>query len=707
MVDGAFEKLHPALQHHIVNTLGWSDLRSLQREAIEPVLRGDDALLLAPTASGKTEAALFPLLTRMAESSWQPTSVLYVCQLRALLNNLEPRLGTYAAWLGRSAAVRHGDTKQSERRRMAVEHPDILLTTPESLEAMLVSSVTDPRVLLANVRAVVIDEVHAFAGDDRGWHLLALLARINDLVGRPMQRVGLSATVGNAPELLGWLQGGHREAQRSVIDPGRTTGVAPEVEVDYVGSLANAAKVVASLHQGEKRLVFAETRANVETLASHLRELETETYVSHSSLAADERRRAERAFAEARNCVIVSTSTLELGIDVGDLDRVIQVGAPQTVASVLQRLGRTGRRSGTTRNLLFLATTDEELVRAAALTMLWGEGYIEPVVPPPKPRHLLAQQLLALALQKHQLGRYTWAQVFAGLALASPEETIEITDWMLQTGHLDHDADMMFVGPEAEKRYGRRHFLELLSVFTSSPQFVVLHGRSEIGTVDPFVLVRKVNGPRVVSLAGRGWSVTAVDWSRRKAYVEPTETRGSARWISVAQPQAFPLVDAQRRILLGEEPRGDRLSARARKHLPAVRADYAKRVDNDHTLVLTEGGRTRWWTWAGGRANTILTAALEAVDPTLVDDGYVFDNRQIGLRTSVSAANLRHAVHSIHAYLGGDLTGVKPFVSERALEQLKFSDLLPPHLARQTLESRLSDPASALEVLNRPVATVG
>ena len=423
MVDGAFEKLHPALQHHIVNTLGWSDLRPLQREAIEPVLRGDDALLLAPTAAGKTEAALFPLLTRMAESSWQATSVLYVCPLRALLNNLEPRLATYAAWLGRSAAVRHGDTKQSERRRMAIEHPDILLTTPESLEAMLVSGVTDPRVLLANVRAVVIDEVHAFAGDDRGWHLLALLARTNDLVGRPMQRVGLSATVGNAPELLAWLQGGHREAQRSVIDSGRTTGVAPEVEVDYVGSLANAAKVVASLHQGEKRLVFAETRANVETLASHLRELGTETYVSHSSLAADERRRAERAFAEARNCVIVSTSTLELGIDVGDLDRVIQVGAPQTVASVLQRLGRTGRRSGTTRNLLFLATTDEELVRAAALTMLWGEGYIEPVVPPPKPRHLLAQQLLALALQKHQLGIHLGGSVRrAGPGLARGDD---------------------------------------------------------------------------------------------------------------------------------------------------------------------------------------------------------------------------------------------------------------------------------------------
>lgn len=702
--ETAFAALHPSLQHHLVNTLQWSSLRALQAEAVEPLLQGRDALLLAPTAGGKTEAALFPLLTRMADGHWAGTSVLYVCPLRALLNNLEPRLAAYAGWIGRTVAVRHGDTAPAERRRLSLEHPDILLTTPESLEAMLVSQTTDPRALLSDVRAVVVDEVHAFAGDDRGWHLLAVLERVTRIAGRPLQRIGLSATVGNAEGLLQWLTSSGSTGSGVVVSPRSDVASPPEVQLDYVGSLANAATVIAALHRGEKRLVFAETRAHVEDLAQRLRALEVQTYVSHSSLAADERRRAEQAFAGARDCVIVSTSTLELGIDVGDLDRVIQVGAPQTVASFLQRLGRAGRRAGTARNMLFLAVSDTDLVQAAALLLLWGEGYVEPVVPPLHPRHLLGQQLLALALQEGQLGRFTWAEQLRGLALATDAETVEITDWMLQTGHLDSDADMLFVGPEAERRFGRRHFLELLSVFSSPPQFTVLHGRREIGTVDPFVLVRKVNGPRVIALAGRGWTVTAIDWSHRTAYVELADVRGAARWISIAQPQSFALVQAQRRVLLGELPRTAELSQRAQQQLPRTWEEFADRADPSCTLVVTEGSRTRWWTWAGARANALLVAALESVEVTLLDGDYVYDNRQIGLRSSVGAAELRHAVHEVQRRVGGDLGDLRPFVTERALEQLKFRELLPPALARRTLEARLADPVGASAVLRLPIA---
>lgn len=700
-----FEQLHPVIQHHVVNTLGWGELRPLQSEAIAPLLAGDDALLLAPTAGGKTEAALFPLLTRMAEGGWRGTSVLYVCPLRALLNNLEPRIRTYTAWLGRTTGLRHGDTARSERQRLAIDHPDILLTTPESLEAMLVSTTIDPRIVLADVRAVVVDEVHAFAGDDRGWHLLAVLERVAKLVGRPLQRVGLSATVGNPEDLLGWLQGtGRRTRTASVVNPvSESVSSAPEIELDFVGSIANAAKIIATLHQGEKRLVFANSRANVEQLASVLRQLGTETFVSHSSLAVGERRRAEQAFAEARNCVIVSTSTLELGIDVGDLDRVIQIGAPDTVASFLQRLGRTGRRPGTRRSMLFLATTDNELIRAAALLILWSEGYVEPMVAPPVPRHVLAQQLLASALQDHQVGRNTWAKPFEGLGLAQAGEVEAITSWMLEKGHLDEDSGMLFVGPEAERVYGHRHFMEVLSIFSSAPQFTIVHGRREIGTVDPYVLIRKVQGPRVIGLAGQGWLVGSIDWSRRRVYVEPSDISGAARWVSVGQPAAWELVQAERRVHLGVEPSGVQLTRRAQDQLPIARAEFAHRVDTECTVVTTEDGRTRWWTWAGGRANALLIATLESIDPMLIDDDYLYDNRQIGLRGRVAAADLRRAVHTVLD--GTDERPVTPFVTERALKQLKFSDLLPPELARDTLQRRMSDADGAARTLAQPIAT--
>ena len=324
--------------HHIVNTLGWPSLRPLQEEAVGPVLDGADALLLAPTAGGKTEAAVFPLLTAMDTRRWSGLSVIYVCPLKALLNNLLPRLAGYAGWLGRRAAIWHGDVGASARQRLLRDPPDVLLTTPESLEAMLISLKVEHGALFAGVRAVVVDEVHAFAGDDRGWHLLAVLERLTRVTGRPIQRIGLSATVGNPDELLGWLQGSGRGQRPGVVvapgvgpAPGAAPGLPPgDVELDYVGSVSNAATVIASLHRGEKRLVFCDSRQLVEEIGAALRERGVTTFLSHASLPLDERRRAEQAFAEARDCVIVATSTLELGIDVGDLDRVIQVNDPPT-----------------------------------------------------------------------------------------------------------------------------------------------------------------------------------------------------------------------------------------------------------------------------------------------------------------------------------------------------------------------------------------
>ena len=171
------------------------------------MLRGDDALLLAPTAGGKTEAATFPMLTRMYAEGWTGLSVLYLCPLKALLNNLLPRLETYGGWTGRRVALWHGDTPASRRKSILADPPDLLLTTPESLESMLVSANVDHHGCSTDVRAVIIDEVHAFGSGDRGWHLLAVLERLTRIAGRPLQRIGLSATVGNPDELLRWLQG--------------------------------------------------------------------------------------------------------------------------------------------------------------------------------------------------------------------------------------------------------------------------------------------------------------------------------------------------------------------------------------------------------------------------------------------------------------------------------------------------------------------
>ncbi|MFJ3479252.1 DEAD/DEAH box helicase [Streptomyces microflavus] len=693
------DRLDPVVLHHVVNTLGWPDLRPLQRAAIRPLMDGEDAVLLAPTAGGKTEAACLPILSAMSEQRWSGTSVLYLCPLKALLNNLATRVDGYAQWLGRRAALWHGDTRESQRQRIRADRPDILLTTPESLEAMLIGVKTDHAHLLGGVRAVVVDEVHAFAGDDRGWHLLAVLERLERVTGRPVQRIGLSATVGNPEQLLTWLQGsgaGKRPAR--VISPvPSASGPAPtgEVELDYVGSLENAAKLIAALHRGEKRLVFCDSRRQVEQLGAALREREVTVFLSHASLSAEERARSEQAFAEARDCVIVSTSTLELGIDVGDLDRVIQIDSPSSVASFLQRIGRTGRRPGSTRNCLFLATRKDTLLQAAALLLLWGEGWVEPVTPPPEPRHLVAQQLLAVTLQQQRIGGQLWPTQWNGLApfdvSAKP-----ILRHLVSKGFLDEDDGLLFIGPEAERRFGRRHFIELTASFTAPPQFTVLAGRTEIGQMDPSVLTEERPGPRRLLLGGRSWQVTFIDWARKRAFVEPADGGGVAKWSSGSVlGLSYALTRAMRTVLLGADPPVS-LTRRAEVCLAGWREDEAPElVHPTKSLVSRHGADVRWWTWAGYRANATLAATLPAIaDPVQrPTDCYVH------LREDLTHDMWRES----HEAADGDAPLVLPNVDRRAVHGLKFSAALPERLAIATVAARLADFEGARAALQESV----
>jgi ATP-dependent Lhr-like helicase len=611
----AFERLHPGLQYHLANTLRWNRLRPTQAEAVAPILAGQDTLVLAPTAGGKTEAAVFPLLSRMAVEDWQGVSVLYVCPLRALLNNLTPRIDGYCQWLGRTAAVWHGDVSQSQRQRILVDRPDILLTTPESLEAMLVSTKVDPRVLFSGLQAVVVDEIHAFAGDDRGWHLLAVLERLSRIAGHELQRVGLSATVGNPQELLDWLQGSFTNRDKSLVVPEVGASAAgPEITVDYVGSLTNAATVIAALHSGEKRLVFVESRCQAEELGAALREQGVETYISHSSLSAAERRRSEAAFADARDTVIVATSTLELGIDVGDLDRVIQIGSTRSVASFLQRLGRTGRRPGSIRSCLFLCFDDESLL-AAGMLKRWSDGWVEPIEPPAHPRHIAAQQLMALCLQEHRITPTARDDWWGDLPLFD-DTTEAILENLITEGYFEPDGPFLHIGLEAERRFGARYFSDLTAVFTAPPEFLVLAGRVEVGTIGTDLLTEDIDGPRVLLLGGRSWKVTHVDWDRRRCFVEAVEGGGQAKWSGMSGGVSYDITRGMRDVILGLLPQGVQFTSRATSMLAELRQTYADNAAGDRLIIrLPDDSVGRWWTWAGTPANRSLQASL----PGLID----------------------------------------------------------------------------------------
>ena len=696
----SFDCLHPALQHHIVNSLGWRELRPFQEAVIPPILDGQHLIVLAPTAGGKTEAAFFPVVSRMLSEGWTGLSVLYLCPIKALLNNLDLRLQRYCTLLGRRSGLWHGDIKTTARKKMLREPPDCLLTTPESLEVMLVSPNVDARSLFSNLQVVIVDEIHAFAGDDRGWHLLSVLERITRLAGRELQRLGLSATVGNPEALSGWLAGSCRGPRDVFLPPQSGSGEA-DVQLDFVGSLQNAAVVISRLHRGEKRLVFVDSRSRAEQLAAQLRQLQITTFVTHSSLSQEQRYQAEEAFSARDDCVIVATSVLELGIDVGNLDRVIQIDSPPTVSSFLQRMGRTGRRSGTLRNCLFLATKDESLVQAAGLIDLWAEGFVEPIAPPPMPLHVLAQQLMALTLQESGIGRFDWFEWVRGVpgfAAISLDQVDQLVTSMLQREILWEDAGILAMGREGEGTYGRRNFLELFSVFLSPPLFSVLHGRQELGYVDEMTFLGKQEGPRVLLLGGRAWKINHVDWQRRIAYVEATDATGRTRWKGEGQGLGFRLSQAIKWILAMDEER-ECWSRRAQERISEIREQFGWLRPDSTVAVLASSGEAEWWTFGGNRANATLAHELSRETNSMVGH----DSFMLTFSTAIKLQDVEQAIAAIRQH---DVVEMRPAVDEAAIDGLKFSDCLPIDLATVMLERRLQDQESTRRVLEEQVRFV-
>ena len=679
MSDSPFDLLNPAIQYHVVNSLGWRSLRPTQLAAIGPILEGRDALVLAPTAGGKTEAAFIPVLSRMVSEQSSGLTVLYVCPIKALLNNLEPRLSHYAGLVGRRVAVWHGDISDSRKQEIRRDPPDVLLTTPESLEGMLISTRTDRQALFGALRTVIVDELHAFAGDDRGWHLRAVLDRIARYAKVAPQRIGLSATVGNPETLLKWFS---RSTDAMIVgDPAPPKG--GDLTVDFVGSLEGAAKVVSRLYRGDKRLVFCDSRSKVEELAGQLVAAGVRTFVSHSSLSVADRRAAEQAFAEERDCVIVATSTLELGIDVGDLDHVIQIDAPSTVSSLLQRMGRTGRRPGATRNCTFLTTDDEGLMLALALCRLLAHGYTEPIDAPAAPWHIVAQQAMASVLEAgaEGFGLAEWqARIVDQFPELPPTEIHQLCQNLLEADILQVQDQLVGFGVTGEKLFGRRHFLDLCASFTTPPVLRVKFGARDLGFVDPVSVLGR-EGPAVLSLAGRAWRVTALDWRQRFAWVEPAGGEAKTRWQGTSRALAGKVTTAMKQVLM-QDPVGCNTSSRATVRLQQLCKDFDFLTDDTTEIVVDESGEAEWWTFAGGAANAVLAS--------IVQPGAMARSDDLAIRLAGASMSSRHDLLKVLESWAPSEAAVGAYA-----EELKFANCLPKQLLRSCVSARLFDTVGA------------
>lgn len=668
-----FEKLHPALQYHVVNSLGWSSLRPTQLQAIEPILSGVHCLLLAPTAGGKTEAAIIPVLSRMMTDAWPGVSVIYVCPIKALLNNLEQRLSYYAGLVGRRVAVWHGDVSQSQKGHALKDAPDILLTTPESLEGMLVSTRIDRKTWFGNLRVVIADELHAFAADDRGWHMRAVLHRLQQYVPQEMQRLGLSATVSNPDQLLNWFA---PTGIKQVVGSA-TVSTDADVTVDFVGSLVNAGTVIARLHRGSKRLVFCDSRSSAEQLTSMLRGQDVRAFLSHASLSHSERKLAETAFAEEKDCVIVATSTLELGIDVGDLDHVIQIDAPATVSSFLQRMGRTGRRAGAKRSCLFLCTNDDSLMLAMGICRLWGDAWVEAAFPPPEPWAIVAQQAMAATLERAQWPRQA---LIALLCAAFPESetrgVAEVVKHMVDAGYLMDTDGVLQTGPATEKQFGRAHYKDLLASFSGAQLLLGRFGSMEVGYIDPTMLTGEKQD-RLILLAGKSWRITDVDWKRQTVWLEPVKEGGKARWTGSGRTLSREIAQGILRALRVGTGEHTVISKRARVEIEQILEDVPD-TGSSGALAITrnDSSAARLWTFAGTRVNRTIAKQIQS----LVEVRRV-DAIGVDLKTPIDPSALSAELLATQIQFTAD--EVKDLA-----KPIKFSECLPAHLLLEIIRTR-------------------
>jgi ATP-dependent Lhr-like helicase len=690
-----FFQLNPRLQHGIAHALGWSSLRPVQAQTIEAVLAGHNCVVLAPTAGGKTEAAFFPILDVVYRDRLEPVCVLYISPIRALLNNQEPRLQQLASLVGTTAFKWHGDVGQAARRQFLAEPSHVLMTTPESLEVMLISPKIDKASLFAALRFVVIDEIHNFAVGDRGAHLMAVLERLARYTSSDIQRVGLSATVGDPMVIGRWMRGSSQRPLVVIDPPGEPKSRL--IRIDFYDDADDLARRAAPLAQGRKTLFFVEGRRLAEGVKQALGEVATVNYVHHSSVGRELREEAEQAFTYGRDSqCIVCTSTMELGIDIGDLDAILQLDAPATVSSFMQRLGRTGRRPATQPEMNFFCGDEMALLRAVALVNLAHRGWIEAINPSRHAVHVLAHQALAQALQFYGVRRdQVWeiARQAQPFSRVTRPEFEHLLDHLVEMAILSATDGLLVLGDEGEKRYGRQNFLALYSVFETPEDVKVLTtGRRVIGTLQTWFVQQAGEGEAFVFvLAGQAWQVKHLDLDQGEMIVVPAPRGSIPRWGGSGALIGREITEEMRAVLQADDGYPF-LTQRAQARLNAMRLQWQDILTKNTLPIRQQGGEWTLYTFAGDRINILLARALALVLGCRVDGDSLALTIKSPTQVPIQEQDIWRALETIR----------KPdfFSTERVMAMVralprgrlsKFQPLLPPDLEARFLADRLFD----------------
>lgn len=636
---------------------GWTALRDAQERAISPILSGDtDVIIAAATATGKTEAAFLPICSRLLSEEGQDACVVYLSPLKALINDQFSRMEQLCERLDIPVHPWHGDITGSKKKKFLKNPTGILLITPESVESLFVNHGTAIPRLFGNLLYIVVDELHSFIGSERGQQLQSLLHRIEFAIKRKIPRIGLSATIGDMYLASQFLRpNGNTETEMIVST---ATGqelqlllrgyiqtapvLKPLVENEEIppdGSLLDIGANLFKTLRGSSNLIFANSRNRTEFFADLLRamceeqHLPNEFWPHHGSLSKELREDAEVAIKDkSRPVSIVCTSTLEMGIDIGAVKSIAQVGVPPSVASMRQRLGRSGRRDGDPAILRIYIQEDElseksdpsdclraGLVQTIAMVRLLLAKWYEP--PSSGGLHLstLVQQLMSLIAQ---YGGVTAAQAYNILCKNGPFPLVGLqmfTDFLRNLGSqkliMQASGGLLLHGQLGERIVNHYSFY---TAFTTPEEYRLVSGDRTLGTIP---IDRPIVEGSFLIFGGRRWHVLEVDAAKKVIVLKPAKGGkapifgGEAGWIHDRIRQEMFAVYSETSIPVF-------LDARARELLVEARENF-HRYGLVKKTMLPQGSATYLFCWKGDRVQDTLAAMLRSKGLRAVNEGVV------------------------------------------------------------------------------------
>jgi len=562
VLQGAFQLLAKPVQRALIKR-GFNQPTDPQEQAIPLILKGKNVLLIAPTATGKTEAALLPVFSMYIEMPIKPPGIkiLYITPLRALNRDMLKRFEWWSKELDIKVAVRHGDTDQSERALQAKSPPDLLITTPETLQAILSGKVM--RSHLKQVRWVIVDEIHELAEDKRGSQLSLALERLRYIAGRDFQIIGLSATIGSPEVVANFLVGVGRPVEIVKVPVARLMKLRvvypkPQSE-DYElaaklythPEVATRLRLIRSLiEQHRSALLFVNTRAIAEVLASRFKvwDINFPVSVHHGSLSKPSRIAAERGLKEGALKGLVCTSSLELGIDVGHIDLVIQYMSPRQATRLVQRVGRAGHRIGRIAKGVIITADPDDTLEALVICRKALNEELEPIKVPEKPYDVLCHQIVALLMQRR---RWNFSQILELYGKAYPyrdlteDELVKVVSYMhnryprLVWASFE---DKVLLTPRNRKAV-YEYFFDQLSMIPDEKKFLVidLTSNTPIGVLDEVFVAEYGDPGRKFIFRGSLWKIKEIVGD--KIYVAPDSdpTGAIPSWVGEEIPVPYEI----------------------------------------------------------------------------------------------------------------------------------------------------------------------